>query len=226
VALATLAKRMRAEEQRLREHLVPGVSGLSARLDGQRFALLIAGEDDPEVCEVAREAGRAALHAMVYRTRARAEVVICARPVATTALAMVGITVARCVCDEPLLEWGAAGARVGGVPGEIEPLLGEAAEAVLLGRHGLVIVGDDLRQARQRLERIEHAARVTHAARALGNHAALGEREIAQWQALAAEVGLSGGSADCERCNACSHGQLAAGETEALGSAVDHFLRR
>ncbi len=219
---------------------------LSLRLDDGRVALLAEAATPDRVREQVRAASLRdassagapfGLHAAVHAASAPGAVIV-ARPVALAALGLGGITVARCLLALPCaeLERLPPGASLSAALG---PLIAPEVRAVLFGRFGAVVWGEDLAQAVASLEQLDHAARATlgalsGAAVAGGRSgAALSEREVSHWQDALVAEGLSPGGT-CADCNACSNGHRPApadassprsGEQAALDAAVDHLLR-
>jgi L-fuculose-phosphate aldolase len=125
-----------------------------------------------------------AMHAAIYRCRPDARAVVHAHPPAATAFA-----VAHAPLDQPLLA--EAVLLLGPVPlvryappstAELAEAVAEAfastARAVLLANHGAVALGETLPRAHQRMETLEHLARVTLLARTLGQPRALPPEEV------------------------------------------------
>jgi L-fuculose-phosphate aldolase len=134
------------------------------------------------------EAGRpvsseVAMHAAIYKRRPEARAVVHAHPPAATAFAVV-----HAPLDQPLLA--EAVLLLGPVPlvryappstAELAEAASEAfanANAVLLANHGAVALGETLARAHQRMETLEHLARVTLLARSLGQPRPLPPDEV------------------------------------------------
>jgi len=140
-------------------------------LDGQRLE---------GTCAVSSEV---AMHAAIYRRRPDGNAVVHAHPPVATAFA-----VAHMPLDQPILA--EAVLVLGPVPlvRYAPPSTVELAEAVadglgvvgaaLLANHGAVSVGETLERAHQRMETLEHVARVTLLARLLGGISPLGADEV------------------------------------------------
>ena len=77
--------------------------------------------------------------------------------------------------------------------------------------NGSLTLGKDLQEAYDRLEVVEHSARITHAAQLVGPVAPLPEVEVRKLQEIARAFGISHGPALCENCNACANGHGHAG---------------
>ena len=117
------------------------------------------------------------LHIRVYRRREDCGAVIHAHPPTATGFAVAGQGLPGDVLPEIAVLMGEVPCVPYAAPGT--PALGDAAEpfvarhvALLLANHGALTWGQDLDQARIRMESLEHGARILLAARALGgeNH--------------------------------------------------------
>src|SRR5438874_1445175 len=78
--------------------------------------------------------------------------------------------------------------------------------AMVMDRHGAITLGRDLDEAYNRLEAMEHAAKITHAARVLGPVAPLPPHEVDKLQDLARRLGIPRAPDPCTLCNACPNG--------------------
>jgi L-fuculose-phosphate aldolase len=74
---------------------------------------------------------------------------------------------------------------------------------MILDRHGTLTVGKTLEEAFNRLERIEHSAKVTAIARQIGNISPLPKEEVDRLIEIADEMGVRSGKVECTSCNAC-----------------------
>lgn len=123
------------------------------------------------------------MHLFVYRERPDVHAVVHAHPLYATAFAA-----ARLALDQPLLP--EVIVTIGRIPlaGYATPSTAEVArslapfvhetDAILLTNHGVVTFGATLEEAFQRMERVEHVARVTFFARMLGGEKPLTESEL------------------------------------------------
>jgi L-fuculose-phosphate aldolase len=123
------------------------------------------------------------MHVAIYRRRPDVRAVVHAHPPWATAFA-----VARVPLDQPILAESVL--LLGPVPlvpyeppstPELAAVVGEAfarANAVLLANHGAVAVGETLSRAHQRMETLEHLARVTLLARLLGQSSPLSPDDV------------------------------------------------
>jgi L-fuculose-phosphate aldolase len=107
-----------------------------------------------------------AMHLRIYTLRPEVRAVCHAHPPAATGFAVAGRALDSAVLGEaaillgavPLAPYGAPGTQE--LPETIAPFVTRA-NAVLLANHGVVTYGEDLRAAVQRMEIVEHCARVT-----------------------------------------------------------------
>jgi L-fuculose-phosphate aldolase len=131
-----------------------------------------------------RVSSEIAMHAAIYRRRPDVSAVVHAHPPAATAFA-----VAHLPLDEPLLaESVLVLGRVPLVPyappstaalaEAVADAIGAGAVAVLLANHGAVTVGQTLARAHERMETLEHVARVALLARQLGGGVPLGTADV------------------------------------------------
>jgi L-fuculose-phosphate aldolase len=180
--------------------LIAGVDGnLSVRLSHDRVLITPSGlpkaelrPDDLVEVDLAgthrrgyREASSELdLHIRAYRQRSDCSAVVHAHPPAATAFAVAGEGLPGDVLPEIVLLMG----QVPCIPHQTTgtPALGDAAEpylgrhcAILLANHGALTWGENLTQARIRMESLEHAARILLAARALGRVNRLSQEQIA-----------------------------------------------
>ena len=169
--------------------LIAGVDGnISVRLGRDRLLVtprgVLKAELRPrdlvevDLAGIRRKGSRQAtteldLHLRVYRQRKDCGAVVHAHPPTATAFAVAGEGLPRDVLPEIVLLMGEVPCVPYATTGT--PALGDAAEpylarhaALLLANHGAVTWGQDLNEARIRMESLEHAARILLAARALG----------------------------------------------------------
>ena len=130
------------------------------------------------------------LHLMAYRCRPDAGAVVHAHPPVSTAFA-----VCRQGLEEPCLAELVTGLgtvpctpsfampSTDEVPASAEPYLRDHA-AVLLANHGVLALGGDLWEAFDRLETVEHTAKILLSARLLGGGVPLTAEEVSRLRAL------------------------------------------
>jgi len=114
-----------------------------------------------------------AMHLRIYRRRDDVRAVVHAHPPTATGFAVAGESFMAPVLPEVILQMGAVPLVPYATPGTeelpdaMEPFLA-AHDAFLLANHGATTVGQTLVAAHQRMESLEHAARILLAARAVG----------------------------------------------------------
>jgi len=118
------------------------------------------------------------LHLHIYRKREDVQAVVHAHPPYATGFATAGIPLDKCVLAEVIVTIGSIPLAPYGTPSteelprSIDPFI-ESCDAFLLANHGVVTVGQDLRDATFKMERVEHYAHILFVARLLGGEKAL-----------------------------------------------------
>ncbi len=113
------------------------------------------------------------MHVRIYRHRPDVHAVVHAHPPVATGFGVAGLDFMDAVLPETIFQMGGVPLVPYAAPGTsalgdaLEPYLA-AHEAFLLANHGATTVGPSLLIAHQRMESLEHAARILLAARALG----------------------------------------------------------
>lgn len=113
------------------------------------------------------------MHLRIYARRPDVHAVVHAHPPVATGFGVAGESFVAPVLPEVILQMGAvplvkyATPGTDALPDAIDPLL-VGHEAFLLANHGATTLGTTLQQAHQRMESLEHAARIVLAARTLG----------------------------------------------------------
>jgi L-fuculose-phosphate aldolase len=172
------------------------------------------------------------MHLLCYDLREDVRAVVHAHPVHAVALAMAGVSLANCILPESCLALGHILTAPYTTPGteEVPAALRELvlrADAVLLDRHGSLTLGPSLGVAYNRLESVEHTARITHAARCLGEVSPLSERQVEKLREVARKYGWATIPRGCDECNACPNGRArGASDQEGLGAQIDEALGR
>jgi len=151
------------------------------------------------------------MHELVYNERPEMNAVVHAHPPMTVGLALAGVTLAQCVLSETCLVLGAiltapySTPTTEEVPNVLRPYVRQS-NAVIMDRHGALTYGRSLDEAYNRMEAMEHAAKITHAARVIGPVAPLPPHEVDKLQNLARELGIPRAPDPCTLCNACPNG--------------------
>ena len=206
--------------------LIAGQDGnVSVRLPGGRVLVTPAGMSKVDVGpndlvemrlgEVAssrgsravRESGPRAssevlMHLRIYERRPDVQAVVHAHPPTATGFAVAGEGFMECILPEvifqvgqvPLLQYATPGSA--GLADSFEPWVATH-DAFLLANHGATTVGPSLLLAHQRMESLEHAARIILAARQVGRVNGLTGEQVADLMAARQRAGLGGPYPGC-----------------------------
>jgi L-fuculose-phosphate aldolase len=114
------------------------------------------------------------MHVQVYRERDDITSVVHAHPPYCTAFAVAGIPLDKLALPEAVLTLGAVPVATYGTPSteELPDSIKDhikKGDAILLANHGALTAGVDLLTAWQRMETLEHTAKIMHLAMGLGN---------------------------------------------------------
>jgi L-fuculose-phosphate aldolase len=202
--------------------LIAGQDGnVSVRLDGEHILVTPAGLSKVDVTadslvELTLDGspvtlGRSAssevgMHLGIYRARPDVRAIVHAHPPVATAFGVAGRDFMDAVLPEVIFHLGSVPLVPFALPGT--PALGEAMapylaehDAFLLASHGATTVGPSLRLAHQRMESLEHAARILHAASMIGSPARLRDEDVAALR-RAREAARAGWDAEGARLQA------------------------
>lgn len=184
---------------------------VTARLDQSRFLAtptsVSKGDVDENMLIVVNEKGRRVaghmkpfselvLHLAAYRARSDVNAVIHAHPPFATAFAVAGRELACSIIAEAVVSLGAKIPLVPYArPGTglfVESLEKELPtyDAVLLENHGVITVGDNLEQARLRMELVEHLACIQWRAHQIGTVQKIPEDDVGPLLEKRAQAGL------------------------------------
>jgi L-fuculose-phosphate aldolase len=149
-----------------------------------------------------RASSEVLMHLRIYERRPDVNAVVHAHPPTATAFAVAGEGFMDCILPEvifqvgqvPLLEYATPGST--GLADSFEPYVATH-DAFLLANHGATTVGRTLLLAHQRMESLEHAARIIFAARQLGRVNALSGEQVADLMAARQRAGLGGPYPGC-----------------------------
>jgi L-fuculose-phosphate aldolase len=142
------------------------------RLDGS----VIAGERKPS--------SELRMHLRMYACRPDVRAVVHAHPPTATGFAVAGESFMAPVLPEVILQMGQVPLVRYATPGTdaladaIEPYVRAGNDALLLANHGATTCGPSLLVAHQRMESVEHAARIILAARAVGRVNELSDADV------------------------------------------------
>lgn len=135
------------------------------------------------------------MHLKIYQRRGDVRAVVHAHPPTATGFAVAGESFVAPVLPEVILQMGEVPLVRYGTPGtdaladNFELYLDDH-DAFLMANHGATTVGATLELAHQRMESLEHAARIVLAARALGRVNQLSPTDVQALQALKASQAL------------------------------------
>ena len=149
-----------------------------------------------------RASSEVLMHLRIYERRPDVNAVVHAHPPTATAFAVAGEGFMDCILPEvifqvgqvPLLEYATPGST--GLADSFEPYV-RTHDAFLLANHGATTAGATLLLAHQRMESLEHAARIIFAARQLGRVNALSGEQVADLMAARQRAGLGGPYPGC-----------------------------
>ena len=142
------------------------------------------------------------MHLRIDERRPDVNAVVHAHPPTATAVAVAGEGFMECILPEvifqvgqvPLLDYATPGST--GLADSFEPYVATH-DAFLLANHGATTIGRSLLLAHQRMESLEHAARIIFAARQLGRVNALSGEQVADLMAARQRAGLGGPYPGC-----------------------------
>jgi len=174
--------------------------------------LLVADANGRVIKGKGKPSSEILVHLSAYRVRSDIRAVVHAHPPTAVALTLARIGLAQCILPESVLSLGSVALAEYATP-STEELAREVERAlvthdvVMMDRHGSVTLGQDLFQAYDRLESLEHTARITWMARLLGPLSPLPENEIVKLKRMAQAMGIKTSSLTCEQCNICDNKQ-------------------
>jgi len=183
-------------------HILVTPSGLS-KVDVTPEALVELTAQGERVTRGPGASSEVGMHLRIYRERPDVRAVVHAHPPVATAFGVAGRDFMDAVLPEVIFHLGRVPLVPFALPGT--PALGDAMapyladhDAFLLASHGATTVGPTLGLAHQRMESLEHAARILHAASQIGSVTPLRAEDIAALRA-AREAARAGWEADAAR---------------------------
>ncbi len=202
-----------------RSYVVSSDGNISVRLDDGRIVatptMTCKGrmtEDSLAVTDAAgqplterKPSSELAMHLLIYGERADVRAVCHAHPPHGTAFAVAGLAIDQPILSEVILTLGCVPLAGYGTPSTEElsdamrPLL-KHHNALLMANHGAVAYGSDLWQAFDRLETLEHTARIAILARILGGSRNLPADAIEKLINVRETAGYLGQGARCQAC--------------------------
>src|SRR5215212_9585575 len=146
-----------------------------------------------------------AMHLLIYQERPDIKAVCHAHPPHGTAFAVAGLAIDQPILSEVILTLGCVPLAEYGTPSTAE--LTEAMRplvlhhnALLMANHGAVAYGADLWQAFDRLETLEHTAKIAILAKALGGANDIPQEAIEKLIEIREKAGFLGKNARCQAC--------------------------
>jgi L-fuculose-phosphate aldolase len=152
-----------------------------------------------------RASSELAMHLLIYRERPDVKAVCHAHPPHGTAFAVAGLAIDQPILSEVILTLGCVPLAAYGTPSTAEltdamrPLV-KHHNALLMANHGAVAYGSDLWQAFDRLETLEHTARIAILSRILGGSKNLSPDAIEKLINVREAAGYLDSGARCQAC--------------------------
>lgn len=152
-----------------------------------------------------RASSELAMHLLIYRERPDIKAVCHAHPPHGTAFAVAGLAIDQPILSEVILTLGCVPLASYGTPSTeeltqaMQPLI-KHHNALLMANHGAVAYGSDLWQAFDRLETLEHTAKIAILSRALGGSKNLPPDAIEKLINVREAAGYLGEGARCQAC--------------------------
>src|SRR5687768_13232813 len=146
-----------------------------------------------------------AMHLLIYKMRPDIKAVCHAHPPHGTAFAVAGLAIDAPILSEVILTLGCVPLTGYGTPStdeltdSMKPFV-EHHNALLMANHGAVAYGEDLWQAFDRLETLEHTARIAILAKALGGANDLPKDAIEKLINIREKAGYLTEDARCQAC--------------------------
>ena len=174
-----------------------------------------------------------AMHLLVYKMRPDVNAVCHAHPPYGTAFAVAGLPIDKPILSEVVLTLGCVPLTGYGTPSTDElteamkPFVG-VHNALLMANHGAVAYGKHLWEAYDRLETLEHTAKIAILAKALGGANDLPSDAIEKLIEIRERAGFLDASARCQSCGYLHDANIAAGpcgQTAASNGAKIEFSR-
>src|SRR3954471_17427806 len=202
-----------------RSYVVASDGNVSARLDDGRVlatpTMTCKGRMTEELLAITDLDGRPlndrkasselAMHTLIYKMRPDVQAVCHAHPPHGTAFAVAGLAIDKPILSEVILTLSCVPLTDYGTPStdelteSMKPFV-EHHNALLMANHGAVAYGGDLWQAFDRLETLEHTAKIAILAKALGGANDLPKDAIEKLINIREKAGYLGESGRCQAC--------------------------
>ena len=124
-----------------------------------------------------------AMHTLIYRLRPDVNAVVHCHPPCATAYAAAGIPLNKALISEVVLALGCIPLAEYGTPGtpelteRLQPYV-ESFDALLMANHGVVTYGSDMMEAYNRMDTVEHFAKISIYTRILGKEQLLSADDV------------------------------------------------
>lgn len=170
-----------------------------------------------------RASSELAMHLLIYRERPDVRAVCHAHPPHGTAFAVAGLAIDKPILSEVILTLGCVPLTDYGTPSTdeltkaMQPFV-KHHNALLMANHGAVAYGEDLWQAFDRLETLEHTARIAILAKILGGANNLPADAIEKLINIRERAGYLGRDARCQSCGYLHENGIGCQERAAAGS--------
>ena len=185
---------------RLPDGLVLVTPAGASKIDIQEDDLVVVSPGGTLVAGVGRPSSELGMHLRIYARRPDIRAVVHAHPPLATAFAVAGEDLMQPVLPEIVVQTGGVPLVPYATPGSdaladaLEPFLPHH-DAFLMANHGATTIGPSISIAHQRMESLEHGARIVFAARLLGRVTPLTDAQMRVLLALRSSPGGSGSSA-------------------------------
>src|SRR5918995_6436502 len=211
-----------------RSYVVSSDGNVSVRLDDGRIVatptMMCKGRMTEESLAITDSSGKPltnrrpsselAMHLLIYQERPDVRAVCPAHPPHGTAFAVAGLAIDQPILSEVILTLGCVPLAEYGTPSTEEltdamrPLV-KNHNALLMANHGAVAYGADIWQAFDRLETLEHTAKIAILARALGGARNLPPDSIEKLIDVREKAGYLDERARCQACGYLDDTQVA-----------------
>ena len=145
------------------------------------------------------------MHLLIYQERPDVKSVVHAHPPHGTAFAVANLAIDEPILSEVILTLGCVPLTGYGTPStdeltkEMQPFV-RVHNALLMANHGAVAYGDNLWQAFDRMETLEHTAKISILARTLGGAQDLSKSQIEKLINIREKAGYLTETARCQSC--------------------------
>lgn len=169
---------------------------------------------DGEALNDKKASSELAMHLLIYKMRPDIKAVCHAHPPHGTAFAVAGLAIDQPILSEVILTLGCVPLTGYGTPStnelteSMKPFV-EHHNALLMANHGAVAYGADLWQAFDRLETLEHTAKIAILAKTLGGANDLPKAAIEKLINIREKAGYLTESARCQACGYLEHTDIA-----------------